>query len=84
MTKVDRHDTSASQPRRASARLPAIDRQRCTGCGWCVAACDLHLLNLETVRWEKSSVLHDAKQCTGCGLCAVKCPFKAITMRKKG
>ncbi len=63
--------------------LPAIDTGRCTGCGWCVAACaDLHLLSLETVRWDKRAVLHDADTCTGCSLCAVRCPVHAIAMRK--
>jgi ferredoxin len=68
------------RPPRTALRLPAIDLQRCTGCGRCVAACDLHLLSLEAVRWEKFSVLHDAARCTGCSLCAVRCPFDAITM----
>lgn len=66
---------------RRSGRLPVIDPQRCTGCGRCVAACDLHLLSLETVRWKKSSVLHEADRCTGCSLCAVSCPFDAITLQ---
>jgi len=66
---------------RSSGRLPEIDPSRCTGCGRCVASCDLHLLSLETVRWQKFSVLHDADRCTGCSVCAVKCPFHAITMR---
>jgi ferredoxin len=65
-------------------RLPDIDRQRCTGCGWCVAACEPHVLSLQTVRWEKFAVLHDAGRCTGCSDCAVKCPFHAITMRRAG
>jgi ferredoxin len=62
-------------------RLPAIDTRRCTGCGRCVAACGLHLLSLETVRWEKFAVLHEPDRCTGCSLCAVICPFHAVTMR---
>jgi ferredoxin len=62
-------------------RLPAIDTRRCTGCGQCVAACELHLLSLELVRWEKFSLLHEPDRCTGCKACAVKCPFHAITMR---
>ncbi len=48
-----------------------------------MAACaDLHLLSLETVRWDKRARLHDADLCTGCSLCAVRCPVHAITMRK--
>jgi len=70
------------RPRR-SGRLPDIDTRRCTGCGRCVAACDLHLLSLETVRWEKFAVLREPELCTSCTACAVSCPFQAITMRRK-
>ena len=68
------------EPARA-ARLPEVDIDRCTGCGRCVAACDLHLLSLETLRWKKFAVLHAPQPCTGCSDCAVTCPFHAITMR---
>ena len=64
-----------------AARLPLIDTRRCTGCGRCVAACSLHLLSLEVVRWQKFSVLHEAHRCTACRDCATICPFHAITMR---
>jgi ferredoxin len=70
------------QPPRRSGRLPGIDPKRCTGCGWCVAACELHLLSLETRRWVKVSVLQEPERCTGCNLCAVRCPFHAITLRR--
>jgi ferredoxin len=60
--------------------LPTIDTARCTGCGWCVAACPPHVLSLEAVGWQKFSALHDAPGCTGCARCAVKCPFDAIAM----
>lgn len=63
-------------------RLPVIDPSRCTGCGRCVGACAPHLLSLETERWVKRAVLHDAERCTGCSDCAVRCPFRAITMRR--
>jgi ferredoxin len=64
--------------------LPDIDPARCTGCGWCVAACPPHVLSLEPTGWTKKSVLHDPAGCTGCAKCAVRCPFDAITMRKAG
>lgn len=59
---------------------PAIDPERCTGCGWCVASCEPHVLALEAIEWRKRSVLQDALRCTGCSDCAVTCPFHAITM----
>ena len=78
--RMDANDAQA--PRRAQ-RLPDIDTQRCTGCGWCVAMCDPHLLSLEVVRWKKSAVLHEPERCTGCSACAVTCPLHAIAMRKR-
>jgi len=62
--------------------LPVIDLARCTGCGWCVAACHWHLLSLEVRGWKKSAVLHDSDRCPGCRQCALKCPFGAIAMRE--
>ena len=62
--------------------VAAIDARRCTGCGRCVGACELHLLSLEPVRWEKFAVLAEPQRCTGCSLCAVVCPFHAIRMRR--
>ncbi|MGJ7611311.1 MULTISPECIES: ATP-binding protein [unclassified Variovorax] len=77
------HDAPLARPHRPGWR-PDVNTARCTGCGWCVAACDLHLLSLEATGWRKSSVLHHADQCTGCSDCAVTCPFHVITMRKVG
>lgn len=69
-------------PARKPARLPHIDPQRCTGCGRCVAACEPHVLNLETLHWKKTSVLHAPEACTGCSACERACPFDAISMVK--
>ena len=60
--------------------LPEIDAARCTGCGWCVAACPFHLLSLEVKDWRKSAVINAVDACTGCKKCAEKCPFNVITM----
>lgn len=58
-----------------------IDPTRCTGCGWCVAACPLDLLSLEVKSWKKTSTLHNAEACTACRKCEAKCLFGAITVR---
>lgn len=62
--------------------LPVIAENRCTGCGWCVAACPFHLLSLEVRLWRKSSTLNDPAACPGCRKCAQACPFDVITMCK--
>jgi NAD-dependent dihydropyrimidine dehydrogenase PreA subunit len=72
----------APPPSRAP-RLPAIDPDRCTGCGRCVAACGLHLLSLEPVGWHKFATLNEPERCTGCSECAPACPFHAIRMHRR-
>ena len=74
------YDGRTMQPARPVPK-PVIDAQRCTGCGWCVPTCHLHLLSLERRGWKKISVLSDLDACTGCRKCAVKCPFDVITMQ---
>jgi ferredoxin len=80
------HSTVPATTSTPSAKaLPAIDTDRCTGCGWCIAVCPPHVLSLQVQQggpaWgPKRSVLHDAPACTGCALCAVRCPFDAIHM----
>ena len=49
--------------------LPAITPSKCTGCGWCVAACPCNLLVLETIEGKKSASLHFPDPCTGCAKC---------------
>jgi len=59
-----------------------VDPARCTGCGWCVAACPLNLLSLEPHGWRKHSVINDMAACTGCKKCEMRCPFDAITVTR--
>ncbi len=74
------HPAPSTPPR--NRRLPAINAERCTGCGRCVAVCEPHLLSLEVVHWRKFAALRDPPLCTGCSFCAAVCPFHAITMRR--
>lgn len=68
--------------KRRQTQLPLIDLKRCTGCGWCVAACPFDLLTLERDGWKKHSQLNDAERCTGCSYCAIRCPFGVIVMQE--
>ena len=59
-----------------------VDKERCKGCGVCVASCPCDVLGLSTevngkgypVAWM---VHPDA--CTGCASCAIICPDSVIT-----
>lgn len=74
----------AAAPSRWGDFLPTVNSSRCTGCGWCVAACPLHLLSLECLGWKKSAVVDDSAACTGCKKCEFKCLFKVITVERHG
>lgn len=66
---------------RSAVRLPDIDPQRCTGCGWCIAACKPAVLGFVREGWRKRTELLDVDGCTGCTLCELRCPVHAIVMR---
>ncbi|MBN1534263.1 MAG: 4Fe-4S binding protein [Spirochaetes bacterium] len=57
--------------------LALVDEEQCTGCGRCVAACNLGAHRLE-------SGIHslDPARCVGCGHCVGACPAGAIVMRE--
>jgi ferredoxin len=63
--------------------LPAITPSKCTGCGWCVAACPYNLLVLETIVGKKSAKLEHSDPCTGCAKCIPACNFGALRMFKR-
>jgi quercetin dioxygenase-like cupin family protein/NAD-dependent dihydropyrimidine dehydrogenase PreA subunit len=56
--------------------IPQIDRQRCTGCGECVARCPTGALG-----WDrgKAAVLHP-DSCTYMAICEAVCPASAIEL----
>ena len=51
--------------------IPELDREKCVGCGTCVAACPWHMpvVNTET---------HKSTKCVACGYCASMCPCGAL------
>ncbi|MGA2193568.1 MAG: RnfABCDGE type electron transport complex subunit B [Nitrospirota bacterium] len=74
-----------------SNNLPIIDREKCTACGVCVAACPKSIIHL-TPAAKKIHILCSSKDkgpvvkkaceigCIACGLCAKGCPEGAITV----
>jgi len=73
--------------------LPVIDREKCTACGVCVAACPKNIIELTPAdkmvhircrSHDKGPVVKKACEigCIGCSMCAKNCPEKAIHMDK--
>lgn len=63
-----------------------VDKERCKGCGVCVASCPLQVLTLSPEVNSKgyriaSMAAPDA--CTGCASCAVICPDSVITVYRQ-
>lgn len=56
--------------------IPALDLERCDGCGLCVEACPNRVLLLDA-GWPKLTV---DSECVYCGLCEEACPTGAIAL----
>jgi len=60
-----------------------IDKERCKGCGICVATCPEKVLNLNeevNFRGYNYSFMENPDQCTGCTSCAMVCPDGVISV----
>ena len=55
---------------------PAIDYQKCTGCGLCAKSCRFEAIEMVKGKPKLLPLL-----CEGCGACEVICPQKAITLK---
>ena len=63
-----------------------VDRERCKGCGVCVASCPCKVLALSAevngkgypVAW-----MADPDACIGCASCAVICPDSCMTVYRQ-
>ena len=72
------------QPVHTTNFLPVVNRDTCTGCGACVAACPVEamaLLNANDPRRPKRSVAFVREDvCLGCGVCTRVCPRSSLTL----
>ena len=61
-----------------------VDDAYCKGCGLCVNACPIHIIELDSTRINAKGYhpahCMDDDACTGCTSCATMCPDVAITV----
>lgn len=61
-----------------------VDDAFCKGCGLCVDACSVHIVELDqdkiTDKGYHPAHCIDMDRCTGCCSCALMCPDVAITV----
>jgi len=64
-----------------------IDRERCKGCGLCVASCPQEILEMsKEINSKGYFFAHSARPyfCLGCRICAITCPDVAIEISVSG
>jgi len=63
-----------------------LEKNRCKGCGLCVAFCSRRLLRageeLNTLGYHPVEMI-ELERCNGCGNCSVICPDLAIFVQKE-
>lgn len=63
-----------------------VDETYCKGCGLCVDACPLGIIELDAERINAKGYhpahLVDEERCTACTSCAMMCPDVAITVER--
>jgi len=65
--------------KRAMQRLPSVDRQACTLCGFCSQMCPVRALVIDEDDTETVLLLSPTR-CNGCGKCVRACETSAMTM----
>lgn len=54
-----------------------VDRQKCSGCGWCQKACPFGAI------WLAGKTVEIGDSCTLCGACVNGCPEQALSIERK-
>ncbi len=54
-----------------------IDKDKCIGCGTCVAICPVGAIS-----FEDNKAVIDKNKCIHCGACQASCPVEAIDLDK--
>ena len=63
-----------------------VDKERCKGCGVCVASCPCVVLHLSAEVNSKGypvAQMANPDACTGCASCAIICPDSCITVYRQ-
>ena len=62
-----------------------VDKERCKGCGVCVASCpcDVLALSVEVNNKGYRMCMTHPDACTGCASCAIICPDSCITVYRQ-
>jgi 2-oxoglutarate ferredoxin oxidoreductase subunit delta len=63
-----------------------IDRDRCKGCGMCIAFCPEHVLDYSddsNRNGYRIVCMKDPERCIGCAFCAQACPDIAIEVYRE-
>ena len=55
-----------------------VDKEKCIGCGTCVAICPVGATSFDS----DGKVKIDKSICIGCGSCQAACPMNAINLDK--
>ncbi len=65
--------------------LPAVEEEKCTGCGRCVSVCPIGAAALVSAadphNRKKKKARIDEDACLGCGICVRSCKVDAISLR---
>ncbi len=79
--------TSSAEARKGARKgTIVVDKERCKGCGVCVASCPFGVLELSVEVNSKGypvARMANPDACTGCASCAVICPDSVIAVYRQ-